>query len=66
MDAALNAMRQEYTPVSEPRFSGYYGKVNALYDALREAQKAYPARLANGENMDELANETWTLLCSMG
>ncbi len=64
--AALNTMRQEYTPVSEPRFSGYYGKVNALYDALREAQKAYPARLANGENMDDLANETWTLLCSMG
>ena len=64
--AALNTMRREYTPVSEPRFSGYYGKVNALYDALREAQKAYPARLANGENMDDLANETWTLLCSMG
>ena len=64
--AALNTMRQEYTPVSEPRFSGYYGKVNALYDALREAQKAYPARLANGENMDDLANETWTMLCSMG
>lgn len=64
--AALNTMRQEYTPVSEPRFSGYYGKVNALYDALRETQKDYPARLASGESVDELANETWTMLCSMG
>ena len=64
--AALNTMRQEYTPVSEPRFSGYYGKVNSLYDALRETQKDYPARLASGESVDELANETWTMLCSMG
>ena len=64
--AALNTMRQEYTPMSEPRFSGYYGKVNSLYDALRETQKDYPARLASGESVDELANETWTMLCSMG
>ena len=64
--AALNTMRREYTPVSEPRFSGYYGKVNSLYDALRETQKDYPARLASGESVDELANETWTMLCSMG
>ena len=64
--AALNTMRREYTPVSEPRFSGYYGKVNSLCDALREAQKGYPARLASGESVDELVNETWTMLCSMG
>ena len=64
--AALNTMRQEYTPLSEPGFPGYYGKVNALYETLREAQRDYPARLAAGESVGELANETWAQLCSMG
>ena len=56
----------EQAPGCSAYVIGAPGLVNALYDALREAQKAYPARLANGENMDDLANETWTLLCSMG
>lgn len=64
--AALDTMRKEYIPVSEPRFSGYYGKVLSLYSALREAQKDYPARIANGESVEDLANETWGLLCAIG
>ena len=35
--AALKTMRENYTPVSEPRFEGYYGKVTALYDGSAPA-----------------------------
>ena len=29
--AALKTMREDYVPVSEPRFEGYYGRVSVLY-----------------------------------
>lgn len=63
--AALKTMREDYTPVSEPRFEGYYSKVSALYDGLRQLQKELPARAAASENVDALAEETWALLCSI-
>ena len=62
---ALAVMQESYTPVSEPRFVGYYAKVNALYSALREAQASYPNRLALGESVDALAEETWELFRSI-
>ena len=40
--AALKTMREDYTPVSEPRFEGYYSKVSALYDGLRQMQQELP------------------------
>ena len=63
--AALKTMRESYTPVSEPRFDGYYGKVNSLYDGLRQLQQELPLRAAAGEDVDALAEETWELLCSI-
>ena len=42
--AALKTMREDYTPVSEPRFEGYYGRVSVLYDGLRRLQQELPAR----------------------
>lgn len=63
--AALKTMRENDTPVSEPRFEGYYGKVTALYDGLRQMQQELPARAAAGEDVDALAEETWALLCSI-
>ena len=33
----------------------------SLYDSLR--QKDYPQRLANGETLEALTEETWQLLC---
>ena len=53
--AALKTMRENDTPVSEPRFEGYYGKVTALYDGLRQMQQELPARAAAGEDVDALA-----------
>ena len=63
--AALKAMREDYVPVSEPRFEGYYGKVSVLYDGLRQLQQELPARAAAGEDVDALAEETWALFCSI-
>ena len=63
--AALKTMREDYVPVSEPRFEGYYDKVSVLYDGLRRLQQELPKRAAAGEDIDALAEETWTLFCSI-
>lgn len=48
--------------VREPSFAGYYSKVYALYDSLREMQKTIPQRLSQGESKETLAAEAWALL----
>lgn len=48
--------------VREPSFAGYYSKVYALYDGLREMQKTIPQRLSQGESKETLAAEAWALL----
>ena len=58
-----NVMRTEDTPLSEPGIVGYHAKAKALYDSLRQRQKDYPQRLAAGEALEDLADETWQLLC---
>ena len=58
-----NVMCAEDTPLSEPGIVGYHAKAQALYDSLRQRQKDYPQRLASGETLDALAEETWQLLC---
>ena len=58
-----NAMRIQNTPVSEPGIVGYHAKAKALYDSLRQRQKDYPQRLADGETLEALTAETWQLLC---
>ena len=50
-------------PLSEPGIVGYHAKAKALYDSLRQRQKDYPQRLANGETLEALTEETWQLLC---
>lgn len=50
-------------PLSEPGIVGYHAKAKALYDSLRQLQKDYPQRLADGETLEALAEETWQLLC---
>ena len=62
-----NEMRlQNPPPLSEPGIVGYHAKAKALYDSLRQRQKDYPQRLANGETLEALTEETWQLLCDNG
>ncbi len=58
-----NEMRLQNTPLSELGIVGYHAKAKALYDSLRQRQKDYPQRLANGETLEALTEETWQLLC---
>ena len=58
-----NEMRLQNTPLSEPGIVGYHAKAKALYDSLRQRQREYPQRLANGETLEALTEETWQLLC---
>lgn len=58
-----NEMRIQNTPLPEPGIVGYHAKAKALYDSLRQRQKDYPQRLADGETLEALAEETWQLLC---
>lgn len=62
---SLSRMHEEYTPVSEPRFDGYYEKVNSFYDTLRNMQGDMPARVAASGGPDAFALETWKQLCSL-
>lgn len=50
-------------PLPEPGIVGYHAKAKTLYDSLRQRQKDYPQRLADGETLEALAEETWQLLC---
>lgn len=58
-----NEMRLQNTPLSEPGIVGYHAKAKALYDSLRQRQREYPQRLAGGETLEALTEETWQLLC---
>ena len=58
-----NEMRLQNTPLSEPGIVGYHAKTKTFYDSLRQRQKDYPRRLANGETLEALTEETWQLLC---
>lgn len=62
---AVNEVNKNATAVREPSFAGYYNKIYALYDALREQQKLLPARFQNGETEEVLATELWELFKGM-
>ena len=63
--AAIKTMRDGYTPVVRPAFGGYYDKVDALYEGLRQMQGELRERSDNGENADALAKEIWDFFCSV-
>lgn len=62
---AINEVNKNATAVAEPSFAGYYNKIYALYDALREQQKLLPARYQSGESEEALASELWELFRSI-
>ncbi len=58
---ALETVQHTGKMIQEPSFPNYYTKVSALYDGLREMQSQLPKRYQQGENIDDLAEETWQL-----
>lgn len=61
----LNEVMQTASAVREPSFNGYYNKIYALYDALRELQSEIPARLAQGESSEQIIQETWDIFSTI-
>ncbi len=61
----LNAVNKTATAIHEPSFVGYYNKVYALYDALREMQKEMPERITE-ESSQTIAEETLEILKAIG
>lgn len=57
----LSTVKNDYTLLREPSFSGYYGRVNGLYAAIRKVQSSLPARVESGESAAALAAEMWDL-----
>ena len=50
----------------EPSFDGYYNKVYALYDKIRNIQKDLEARYEKGETCEQIVIEMKTALYSVG
>lgn len=57
----LNTVKNEYTLLREPAYTGYYGKVNGLYAEIRKVQSSLPMRVKDGENAAAIAAELWGL-----
>lgn len=62
---AIHTMKNTYTPVIRPDFDGFYNKTDALYGYLRENQSIFAERLAKGDSINTLKNETWEFFCSI-
>jgi len=62
---ALQTVNQTCTLRQEPGGGGYYTRVTALYDALRQLQPELRTRYLAGESPDDLAEETWQLFQSI-
>ena len=50
----------------EPSFEGYYNKVYALYEKIRNIQKDLEARYEKGETCEQIVIEMKTALYSVG
>ncbi len=61
----LSTVNQTATAVREPSFAGYYAKIYSLYDSLRALQKEIPGRLAEAEDSQSIAQETYALFRSL-
>lgn len=61
----INIMLEGYEPVVRPDFDGFYKRVTALYDGLRQIQPGLIERADSGEDVSVLAEEVWDFLCSV-
>ena len=62
---SIKTMRETYTPFVQTTNSDFYGKVNTLYEELRQMQPSWIQRAQQGEPIDLLAEEAWDLFCAV-
>lgn len=63
--SAIHTMGEEYTPVVRPDFDNFYESIDVLYAGLREMQPELQFRANSGEDIETLAEETWTFFQSV-
>lgn len=61
----LDHMHKNYSALSEPNAADYYDKVTLLYNQIREMQPVWIERAANGEDINVLMEEAWTIFSSI-
>ena len=61
----IQVMLENYEPVVRPDFSGFYKRVETLYNGLRQMRPDMIERFNSGESVDVLAEEVWNFLCSV-
>lgn len=62
---SIRIMKNEYTPVVRPSFGGYYDKIDALYETLRQTLPELTQRSKRGEAIETLSEETWDTFLSI-
>lgn len=61
----IKVMLENYEPVVRPDFDGFYNRVDALYNGMRQLFPELSERFSNGEDANALAEEVWNFLCSV-
>ncbi|MDO4733150.1 MAG: extracellular solute-binding protein [Bacillota bacterium] len=63
--SAMKYMRENYTAVIRPNYADFYERVDALYVGLRQLLPELHHRAKQGEDIEQLAEETWVLFSSI-
>lgn len=58
---ALAKIKEARKFIPEPNFTGYYGRINALYDSIRVFQNDLPKPAETTEQTTALTNELWDI-----
>lgn len=62
---SIKTMRETYTPFVQTTNSDFYGKVNTLYEELRQMRPPGSSGPSREEPIDLLAEEAWDLFCAV-
>ena len=63
--SAIKIMRESYTPIVKVGYNGFSSRANNIYEDLRTMLPSLQQRYLQGEDIDDLAEETWDLFCSV-
>ena len=63
--SAIKIMRESYTPIVKVGYNGFSSRANNIYEDLRTMLPSLQQRYLQGEDIDDLAEETWDLFYSV-
>ena len=63
--SAIKIMRESYTPIVKVGYNGFSSRANNIYEDLRTMLPSLQQRYLQGEDIDDLVEETWDLFCTV-